>query len=292
MKPIRKQFDAAASFPLEFTYRAVKDSHNELPNHLHDWHEIVYVHAGKGVFFIDGSFYAMSPGDLFLLPGNTIHRALPEEEAPLTVSAIYFHGRIAQWNSLGDTFSYIQCFEQANKWKSHKLCVDSSDRDFTEAMLVNINSELSVNRPGQRHAVVLHLLHLLLLLNRQMPVPTAERKNTGAPEWMRMTLRTIDEQPFSDVSLSTLSVKAAVNPSHFTRVFKLLTGMTLTEYVTAKRISRAKELLLSSDAPIHAIANECGFESLPHFHRTFKKLTGTTPAGYKRSCLTPGIHHI
>lgn len=292
MKPIRKQFDASAPFPLEFNYLALKDSHNELPNHLHDWHEIVYVHAGKGVFFIDGSFYAMERGDLFLLPGNTVHRALPEEEAPLTVSAIYFHGRIAQWNSFGDTFSYVQCFEQANKWKCHKLSVDTADRDFIETILVNINRELSVDRPGHRHAVVLHLLQLLLLLNRQIPVPTSEWKNTGAPEWMRTTLRTIDEHPFDDIGLSTLSAKAAVNPSYFTRVFKLLTGMTLTEYVTAKRISRAKELLLSSDAPVYAIANECGFESLPHFHRTFKKLTGMTPAGYKRRSQAPDIPHL
>jgi len=109
---------------------------------------------------------------------------------------------------------------------------------------------------------------------------------------MWTTLRTIDEHPYGDVSLSTLTTKAAVNPSHFTRVFKLLTGMTLTEYVTAKRISRAKELLLASDNPIHEIANECGFESLPHFHRTFKKLTGTTPTGYKRSCQVIGVQYM
>lgn len=292
MEPLRKQFDAAESFPLEFSYRAVKDSHNELPNHMHDWHEIVYVHTGKGVFFIDGSFYTMEPGDLFLLPSNTVHRALPDEDNPLTVSAIYFHRRIVQWNSLGDTFSYIQCFEQVNKGKNHKLSPDTSDYHFIETILVNISNELSGDKPGQRHAVVLHLLHLLLMINRQIPVSTAERKNTGAPEWMRTTLRTIDEHPYGDVSLSTLTAKAAVNPSHFTRVFKLLTGMTLTEYVTAKRISRAKELLLASDSPIHAIANECGFESLPHFHRTFKKLTGTTPTGYKRSCQVTGVHYI
>jgi len=292
MKPIRKQFDAAASFPFEFSYRAVKDSHNELPNHLHDWHEIVYVHSGKGVFFIDGSFYAIEPGDLFLLPGNTVHRALPDEEAPLTVSAIYFHGCIVQWDSLGDPFSFVQCFEEANKRKSQKLSLDTSDQHLIETMLVHINDELTMDKPGRRHAAVLHLLQLLLLLNRQIPAPTAERKHTGAPEWMRLTLRTIDEHPFGDVSLSTLTAKAAVNPSHFTRVFKLLTGMTLTEYVTAKRISHAKELLLSSDAPIHAIASECGFESLPHFHRTFKKLTGTTPAGYKRSSLPPNLTHM
>jgi len=139
MKPIRKQFDAAASFPLEFSYLAVKDSHNELPNHMHDWHEIVYVHTGKGVFFIDGSFYAMEPGDLFLLPSNTVHRALPDEEAPLTVSTLHFHRRIVQWDSLGVTFSYVQCFEQANKGKSHKLRPNNADFHFIETILDNIN---------------------------------------------------------------------------------------------------------------------------------------------------------
>ena len=58
--------------------------------------------------------------------------------------------------------------------------------------------------------------------------------------------------------------------------------MNVTDYVNAKRIVLAKEQLLGSDDNVSLIAERCGFESLPHFHRVFKKLTGTTPASYRR----------
>jgi AraC-like DNA-binding protein len=45
---------------------------------------------------------------------------------------------------------------------------------------------------------------------------------------------------------------------------------------------KAKGLLLESDAKILVIADMCGFESLPHFHRTFKKYVGVTPAEFRR----------
>jgi AraC-like DNA-binding protein len=58
--------------------------------------------------------------------------------------------------------------------------------------------------------------------------------------------------------------------------------MNVTDYVNAKRISLAKERLLESDDSVSLIAERCGFESLPHFHRIFKKITGQTPGAYKR----------
>ncbi|MNZ85768.1 HTH-type transcriptional activator Btr [compost metagenome] len=100
---------------------------------------------------------------------------------------------------------------------------------------------------------------------------------------MTSTLHYIDEHPDKPLGLSELARLASLTPAHFSRVFKKLTGLNVTDYVNAKRIMRAKELLLESDDNIAEIAERCGFESLPHFHRMFKKLTGMTPAHYKRN---------
>jgi AraC-like DNA-binding protein len=84
------------------------------------------------------------------------------------------------------------------------------------------------------------------------------------------------------LSLSDLAARVAVSSAHFSRVFKQLTGMNVTDYVNAKRIVTAKELLATTPGGIERIAERCGFESLPHFHRLFKKLAGTTPGAYRR----------
>ncbi|WFR61878.1 helix-turn-helix transcriptional regulator [Paenibacillus amylolyticus] len=79
------------------------------------------------------------------------------------------------------------------------------------------------------------------------------------------------------LSLHELAQYAAVSPAHFSRAFKRYTGMTLTDYALARRVIMAKEHLVQGDETMAAVADACGFDSLPHFYRQFKKLTGTTP---------------
>lgn len=74
---------------------------------------------------------------------------------------------------------------------------------------------------------------------------------------------------------------AKAENSHFSRVFKQLTGMNVTDYVNVKRLVRAKELLLSTDDNVETIALACGFQGMGHFYQTFKKLTGLTPRAYR-----------
>src|SRR5690606_17852382 len=102
------------------------------------------------------------------------------------------------------------------------------------------------------------------------------------PQWMRTILRHIDVYPDEPLTLSALSARAAVSTAHFYRVYKQLTGMNETAYVTIKRVARAKELLAATDDNVESAAERCGFESLPHFHRMFKKYAGMTPAAYRR----------
>lgn len=290
MKPFRKPFDFSSPFPFDCNYRDKKHWQTELPDHLHDWYEMVYIYEGKGTFFIDQTFYDMKRGDLFIIPGNTIHRSLPDKVEPVTSTAIFFSAIFVQTASLGDSFSYLRCFEHAKQHKSYKVEPVHQEQAKLEKLIDELQRERQEQQPGYRQAVLLQLEQILLLLNRSIiPSSSVNHEASGSeaaligPQWMRSILLHIDQQPEAPLGLSTLAQMAAVTPAHFSRVFKQLTGMNLTEYVTLKRIIRAKELLLASDVNIRLIADQCGFESLPHFHRMFKKFTGMTPSAYKRS---------
>jgi AraC-like DNA-binding protein len=101
---------------------------------------------------------------------------------------------------------------------------------------------------------------------------------------MRDTLAHIDANvACPELKLADLSRRASITPSHFSRVFKQLTGMTVTEYVAAKRIVAAKELLARTDGSVSSICGQCGFESESYFYKIFKALTGMTPSAYKRN---------
>ncbi|WP_138754258.1 AraC family transcriptional regulator [Paenibacillus sinopodophylli] len=285
MNPYRKRFDAMTPFPFECVYRDTKSAQNELPDHFHEWYELVYIYSGKGTFFVDQTFYDAVAGDIFLIPGNTIHRSFPDPDEPKTSTALFFNASLVHSAPLGDSFSYLRCFDQAKRQKSYRLSAESAEARQTIVSLIDsIRHEELGKLTGYRQAVLLHLQQILLLLGRTLPSKEdGSVLSTTAPGWMTAILTYIDEHPGSPLGLSQLAKRAAVTPAHFSRVFKKLTGMNVTEYVTTKRIIRAKELLMQSETNVADIAEQCGFESLPHFHRMFKKLTGTTPSHYKKS---------
>ena len=71
-----------------------------------------------------------------------------------------------------------------------------------------------------------------------------------------------------------------MSPSHFSKQFKSITGVGLSEYINVSRISKAEKLLRKTNKPITEIATECGFNDSNYFAAVFKKIKGTTPKKY------------
>jgi AraC-like DNA-binding protein/ligand-binding sensor protein len=83
--------------------------------------------------------------------------------------------------------------------------------------------------------------------------------------------------------LSLGQVAKAVNASsfYFCKLFKKSTGINFIDYISQLRIDKAKNLLLNPNCLISEIAFEVGFQSLTHFNRVFKKITGQAPTQYR-----------
>lgn len=282
MKPIRKSFHNQSLFPFELVYRAVKKQNNELPEHFHDHYELVYIHEGKGLFFIDHMWYEKSRGDFFLIPGNTIHHSLPDDEEPIVSSAIFFAPYLLNALPTEAGYSTLACFDYAKQKQRYKLELSQEHKEMIEQILSNMNAEWSKRPAGYQSAIWLELCQLLLKLNR-LTSSSSLMQTTGShhiPSWMLSALRAIDQHPEQELSLELLAKQASVSTSHFSRVFRQLTTMNVTNYVNAKRIVKAKELLLDTELNIDSIAEQCGFQTATHFYRVFKQITGVTPRQY------------
>jgi AraC-like DNA-binding protein/ligand-binding sensor protein len=83
--------------------------------------------------------------------------------------------------------------------------------------------------------------------------------------------------------LSLNQVSQAVNTSlfHFCKLFKAVTGITFTQFVSRVRVEKAKNLLLNRNLRVSEIAIESGFQSLTHFNRMFKEMVGESPSEYR-----------
>ncbi|TYP72046.1 AraC family transcriptional regulator [Paenibacillus methanolicus] len=284
MQPIRKPFRLDPLFPFELVHRGIRYSENELPDHVHDLYELVYIHEGKGTFFIDQALYDKGPGDLFLIPGNTVHRAFPSADEPIMSTALFFAPSFAQPVLPGEDYRPLRSFEIARQRQQYKFTLSEPVRTRIEANIAAMASEWHAKAPGYRHAMWLQAHQVLLELSR-LPIATAPApspESAFAPRWVQQALRDIDRDPVRCGGLASLSAAACVSPGHFSRVFKQLTGMNVTDYVNAKRLVRAKELLLTTDDNIETIALVCGFQGMRHFYHQFRKLTGVTPLTYRR----------
>jgi len=83
--------------------------------------------------------------------------------------------------------------------------------------------------------------------------------------------------------LSLGQVAAAVHTSifYFCKLFRKVTGLTFTEFVSRIRIEKAKNLLLNPNLRISEIAYDVGFQSLTHFNRVFKNVVGESPTKFR-----------
>jgi transcriptional regulator GlxA family with amidase domain len=76
---------------------------------------------------------------------------------------------------------------------------------------------------------------------------------------------------------------AGMNVNAFIRLFKSRTGFSLQAYSRTKRVERACDLLLHSDASLEQVAERSGFSDRYHFSRVFKKVRGISPARFRKT---------
>lgn len=84
-----------------------------------------------------------------------------------------------------------------------------------------------------------------------------------------------------DLSLTQLSSHVHLNPSYLSRLYKQITGISLTDYITEQRIRKARELLSRKDMKIQEISQALGYNSGTAFTRFFKKIVGVTPQEFR-----------
>jgi AraC-like DNA-binding protein len=84
-----------------------------------------------------------------------------------------------------------------------------------------------------------------------------------------------------DLSLTSVARAVHMSTFYFCKQFKKATGINFTNYLGRIRVEQAKERLLNPHVRISEVAYEVGFQSLTHFNRVFRKLTGESPTAYR-----------
>lgn len=130
-------------------------------------------------------------------------------------------------------------------------------------------------------------LLLELLLHLLSEEPASAVPSAGMPARLlaiRHALDDLSQMPFSraDSVRSTLA-GLGMSYDHQARLFRDAYGITPLQYVSSKRIERAKKLLRDTTEPVAAVAVRMGFDDVVYFNRFFRKLAGATPGAYRRA---------
>ena len=91
----------------------------------------------------------------------------------------------------------------------------------------------------------------------------------------------IDDHYSSALDLDKLSAEACFSKFHFLRLFKKTYRKTPYQYLSERRIDKAKEKLKNENISITEVCEEVGFESKTSFVTKFKEYTGETPALFR-----------
>ena len=145
--------------------------------------------------------------------------------------------------------------------------------------LINLNW----NEPGERlltSSLACELLDHALL--NQVGLRSGLQLKGGLAAYQRRQLVDMIEQQLAEpLNIGQLAAHCALSPYHFARMFRQSFGLPPHQYLLARRLARARDLLRNSAMGLGDIALACGFASASHFANRFKQTLGGTPGEYR-----------
>lgn len=111
----------------------------------------------------------------------------------------------------------------------------------------------------------------------------ANTKIDSTKDPIRKAITYIDQYLKDEITLKDVAAHVHLNPSYFSVLFKEQVKLNFSEYVTRRRIQRAKELVISTKLPINEIAEMAGYKTAKYFIKIFKEMEGMTPSAYRKT---------
>jgi AraC family transcriptional regulator len=121
-------------------------------------------------------------------------------------------------------------------------------------------------------------------LLREQVKPRDEATVGGLLAWQARRLQDYIDAHLADVlPVADLALLIHCSVAHFSRSFKRTFGESPHAFVVKRRLETATRFMLETTMCLTDIAFQCGFADQSHFCRLFRKVTGATPAAWRRS---------
>ncbi|HEX8496879.1 MAG TPA: AraC family transcriptional regulator [Actinomycetales bacterium] len=260
--------DFAAGRPMHAALVPVTESRRRLLPHSHaDFHELVHVRTGSGTQHVNGAAQAVATGDLVLVRPHDVHE-FTADDGGMTVLNVAFASE--RWHA----FLAQAAVPAAAAWETSALPVVVHDAPGTAADAMS--GSLSRGREPLR-ALDLFALWTAVIPALESSLEAADER----PRWLvRACASMYDEQNLRG-GLPRLRDLASVSAGHLARSMTAYVGCSPVEFVNRVRLDHATSLLATTDEPIGAVAQRCGFTSHAYFCGRFRDRFGLSPRAYR-----------
>ena len=256
----------------------------DFPEHRHNFVEMMIVLRGRITHEINGAPLTLSEGEILIMNKHLAHSIRRADEWDIGVNVIMSDGFIDSVSGelSGTLFSSLFKENAKQQGEGMYLHFSTGGQRRLENLIENLLYELTEGNTEMqimRGTVALLLTYLslentALLLGGTAPRDRESRRVAEIASYIRGNYRT--------ATLTELSRRMYLTPPYLSKLIRDYFGKSFKELVVEERISRARELITTTEMSVGDIIRSVGYENESYFHREFKLRTGSTPLALRR----------
>lgn len=257
-----------------------------LQRHSHTAFEITAVLSGGGTYETKKGSVEFKEGDVFVFSSNETHYITEVCEQGLTILNLHFEPRYLWGKSYDSPLNLNFCFVHSDDFSVHIKAQDG--KEIFDAMHC-IKQEFETKQGEYILAIRTYVMSMLISLIRKHKYVDQSDIEVAKNRDIVRTIEYIDMHLDSPLTLEELSRVAGNSPTYFSGLFKKSCGITLWDYITARRVEKAVSLLCEANEKLTVldIATRCGFNNTANFNKAFRKHTGMTPKQMRAGEMMP-----
>ena len=156
-------------------------------------------------------------------------------------------------------------------------------------ILAEALSEQEIKRPYYHENVKAMMLRLLVIIFRKyLAEDILNHDHSRKSTLIKQVAEYINSHYHEEITVETISAACGYSRFYISKTFKEISGVTVTGYINATRIERAKALMKSNNSSLSEIAIQCGFMNLSYFSKVFKRMENLSPNEYRKK--TKAVH--
>ncbi len=239
---------------------------------LHEY-QILYITEGGGTLETREGHYNLSPGSLMIIVPGKWHRYRPNKKTGWVENFVGFDGR------------FVRHMLLSNALNSGLPVFDCGLKGDILQLFYRIFDVTQKEKPGYQQVAsgdVVKLMGTILSYIKN-------KDFTGKPieSIIENTRQMLHDNYNEDLDFYEIAASNNIGYSYFRKMFKKFTGISPGQYLLQIRITKAKDLLITTDNSVKDIAFRTGFKSMYYFSRFFKEKLGKTPSEMRKSVLKP-----